>query len=134
LEAGLILHWLLTQDLNGGQRLQMFPPLPQASSEEPGAHWSSLQQPLQLLVLHFPASLHTRCGWMQNWAPTHCLQGWALVPQAALTLPGLQVPPSQQPSGQVVQEQSALHWPETHWVPPAHCWHGAPLAPQMASR
>ena len=45
----------------------------------------------------------------------------------------MQTFPSQQPWLQLEKEQPALQTPALQLVPPEHCWHAAPLRPQVAS-
>ena len=91
-----------------------------------------MQQPEQLLAAQSQESTHTPLR--QDSDLPHSWQGMPEVPQAPASLPGLQVFPSQQPSGQLLQSQPTLQVPPMHWVPPVHCWQKTPLRPQDVSR
>ena len=78
------------------QETQGFPPAPQCLEVTPGKQFSFLQQPVQLDVLHFLLDeihlpfVQVSPGWqaMQETPPT---------PQLAISVPGIQKRPSQQP-------------------------------------
>jgi len=114
------------------------PPNPQALLAVPGLHVLPSQQPVvQLAVVHWHWPPTHACPltqvethrppWQVSQGP-HAWQARPPTPQAPLLRPGLQVLPSQQPSGQLAAVQT--HDPLRHSVPEGHATQIAPLLPQ----
>jgi hypothetical protein len=110
--------------------MQAAPPVPQAvtSVAPPKLQLCPLQQPL-MQVEGEQAALQS--PFAQTVLPVHAWQDVPPVPQAALSLPGAQLSPWQQPSGQEAALQ--MHFPSAQAWLLEQAMHGFPPLPHLAA-
>ena len=109
------------------QALQDAPARPQAEVELPVLHVVPWQQPVQLPGPQVGVGTTQAPFWhcSPDWQALHC---WPFLPQKPKVVPGLQVPPEQQPEqfAGVQVGGGVPQVPLLHCWPPGHCLHLLP--------